>query len=180
MRNVRRLFKEMRQYRKVMVIIAFLTLCAAGLGLPGPLIVRYLLDHLIAGRPVNLPLIFCALVGIAAMSGVVQFALTMCVTYLGQRFKYDVRRKLYAHMQTLSLGFFEKSQTGKLMSNITNDVAALDNLISGGFVTIISDSATLAAVLFIVFHLDWKLALVALSIYPFYVLTYLLHTCHIQ
>ena len=175
MRNVWRLFREMRRYRRVMIFICFLTLASAAVGLPGPLIVKYLIDHLIARQPVNLALIFCLLVGIAALNGLIQYALTMSVTYLGQRFKYDIRRKLYAHMQTLSLGFFEKSQTGKLMSNITNDVAALDNLISGGFVTIISDTATLAAVLFIVFHLDWQLALVALSIYPFYVFNYLIH-----
>ena len=175
MKNVLRLLREMRRYQRVMLLIALLTLASAAVGLPGPLIIRYLIDHLIAREPVNLPLIFVLLTGIALLSGLVQFALTMAVTYLGQRFKYDIRRKLYAHLQTLSLGFFEKSQTGKLMSNITNDVAALDNLISGGFVTIISDTATLAAVLFIVFHLDSSLALVALSVYPFYILNYLLH-----
>src|SRR5262249_10868334 len=92
-----------------------------------------------------------------------------------QRFKYDMRRKLYAHMQTLSLGFFEKNQTGKLMSNITNDVSTLDQLIGGGFVTLVSDLVTLSAVLFIVFFMNWKLALVALSVFPLYIANYLLH-----
>ena len=180
MKNVKRLFRELKVYRKTMALIGVLTLMSAALGLPGPLIIKYLIDHLISRTPINLPLIFLAFVGIALAAGVVQFALTMSVTFLGQRFKLDMRRKVYGHMQTLSLGFFEKSQTGKLMSNITNDVASLDNLISGGFVTLISDSATLFAVLFIVFHLNWKLALVALSVYPFYVINYLLHIGRIK
>src|SRR5258708_1538837 len=180
MKNIKRLFRELRVYRKTMAIIGVLTLMSAALGLPGPLIIKYLIDHLISRQHINLPLIFLAFVGIAFASGVVQFGLTMSVTFLGQRFKLDMRRKVYAHMQTLSLGFFEKSQTGKLMSNITNDVASLDNLISGRFVTLISDSSTLLAVLFIVFHLNLKLELVALSVYPFYVINYLLHIGRIK
>ncbi len=175
MRNVRRLFREMRSYWKILLLIGVLTVMSAALGLPGPLIVKYLVDHFVSRQPINLAGVFLLFVGIALSSGLVSFALTLTVTYLGQRFKYDIRRKLYSHMQTLSLAFFEKSQTGKLMSNITNDVATLDQLISGGFVTLISDSVTLAAVVFIVFHMDWKLALVALSVYPFYVINYLLH-----
>src|SRR5690349_5761890 len=175
MRNFRRLVREMRSYWKVMVVTGVLTLMTAALGIPTPLVVAYLIDHLYKRLPLSLPLVFLAFVGIAAGSGIVGYALTLTVTYLGQRFKYDVRRKLYSHMQTLSLGFFEKAQTGKLMSNITNDVATLDQLISGGFVTLISASVTLAAVVFIVFRMDWKLALVALSVYPFYVINYLLH-----
>ncbi len=175
MRNVRRLFRELREYRRVMALIGVLTLMAAGLGLPGPLIVRYLIDHLIKREPISLPLVFLTFVGVAFCAGVVQFALTMAVTFLGQQFKLSMRRRLYRHMQSLSLRFFEKSQTGKLMSNITNDVATLDQLISGGLVTLISDTATLFAVLFIVFHLNWQLALVALSVYPFYIVNYLLH-----
>ena len=107
MKNVIRLFREMRRYWRVMALIGCLTLASAAVGIPGPLIVRYLIDHLIARQAVNLPLIFGLLVGIAALNGVIQYALTMAVTYIGQRFKYDIRRKLYGHMQTLSLGFFE-------------------------------------------------------------------------
>ncbi|MCC6729576.1 MAG: ABC transporter ATP-binding protein [Chthonomonadales bacterium] len=180
MRNLLRLLNEVRRYWRVLLLIGVLTLTTAGLGLPGPLIVKYLVDHLVDHKPFNVFLVFLALVGVAAAAGLVGFALTMCVTYLGQRFKYDMRRKLYAHMQTLSLGFFEKNQTGKLMSNITNDVATLDQLISGGFVTLISDLVTLSAVLFIVFHMNWYLAAWSLAVFPLYVANYLLHIGRIK
>src|ERR1051326_7586304 len=98
MKNVKRLFRELRVYRKTMAIIGVLTLMSAMLGLPGPLIIKYLVDHLISRTPLNLPLIFLAFVGIAFASGIVQFALTMSVPYLGQRFKLDMRRKVYGHM----------------------------------------------------------------------------------
>lgn len=175
MRNFFRLLHEVRRYWKVLLLIGVLTLTAAALGLPGPLIVKYLVDHLVSRQPFSIFAVFCALVGVAIASGLVGFALTMSVTYLGQRFKLDMRRKLYGHMQTLSLGYFEKNQTGKLMSNITNDVATLDQLIGGGFVTLVSDLVTLTAVLIIIFTMNWQLALVGMSVFPFYIANYLLH-----
>jgi subfamily B ATP-binding cassette protein MsbA len=175
MRNFFRLLHEVRRYWKVLLLIGVLTLIAAALGLPGPLIVKYLVDHLVSRQPFSIFAVFCALVGVAIASGLVGYALTMSVTYLGQRFKLDMRRKLYGHMQTLSLGYFEKNQTGKLMSNITNDVATLDQLIGGGFVTLVSDLVTLTAVLIIIFTMNWQLALVGMSVFPFYIANYLLH-----
>jgi len=175
MRNLLRLFNEVRRYWRVLSLIVLLTACAAGLGLPGPLIIRYLVDNLVAHRPFNIPLFFALYVGISVASSLVGAGLSLTVTYLGQRFKLDMRRKLYAHMQTLSLGFFEKNQTGKLMSNITNDVATLDQLISGGFVTLVSDLVTLVAVLIIVFRMDWYLASWSLCVFPLYIVNYLLH-----
>lgn len=180
MRNVRRLLRELRPYWKIQLVIAVLTVMTAALGLPGPLIVARLIDHLYHHQPTNLPLYCGGLVLVAILSGLVGFGLTISVTLLGQQFKLDMRRKLYAHMQTLSLGFFEKSLTGKLMANVTSDVATLDQLISGGFVTLMQDSATLTGVLFVVFYLDWRLALVALAVYPLYILNYLLHIGHIK
>lgn len=175
MRNLLRLFHEVKRYWRVLMLIIFLTACTAGLGLPGPLIIRYLVDHLVARKPFNIALFFAAYVGVSVASSLVGATLSLTVTYLGQRFKYDMRRKLYSHMQTLSLGFFEKNQTGKLMSNITNDVATLDQLISGGFVTLVSDLVTLCAVLIIVFRMNWYLALWSLSVFPLYIVNYLLH-----
>lgn len=175
MRNLRRLFHEVKRYWHVLLLIFVLTACTAALGLPGPLIIRYLVDHLVAREPFPIPLFFAAYVGVSVASSLVGAALSLTVTYLGQRFKYDMRRKLYSHMQTLSLGFFEKNQTGKLMSNITNDVATIDQLISGGFVTLVSDLVTLFAVLFIVFHMNWYLACWSLAVFPLYILNYYLH-----
>lgn len=181
MQNFLRFIKELRAYRRVMALIVFLTLITSSLSLPMPLIIKYLTDHLSEKAlkdgtfvSVNLPLAFGIVVGVATASAISGYCLTYSITFLGQRFKYDMRRKLYAHMQTLSLGFFEKSQTGKLMSNITNDVATLDQLIGGGFVTIVQDIVTLVAVLFIIFRMNWSLALVSLSIFPIYILNYLM------
>ena len=160
-----------------MTLIVFLTLCTAALSPWPPQIIRYLTDTLSdEGRrqnlPVNLFWVFVATVGLAAASSIFGFALQYSITWLSQRFKYDMRRKLYAHMQSLSLGFFEKSQIGKLMSNITNDVATLDQLIGGSFVTVVQDCVTLLGVITYLFFLNWKLTFVALIVYPIYLINY--------
>jgi subfamily B ATP-binding cassette protein MsbA len=83
-----------------------------------------------------------------------------------------MRHKLYGHLQSLSQGFFEKSQTGKLVSTMVNDVGQVNQLITSGFVTVLQDGVTLAGVLFLIFRQDARLALLALSIYPLYVANY--------
>ncbi len=178
MHNFIRFLKEVRSYWRLLLIIACLTLATSAISLPPPYLIKILTDSLSPkavrlNLPVHLLQIFLAFVLLAIAGAFTGYWLTYSITLLGQRFKMDMRRKLYAHMQTLSLGFFEKSKTGKLMSNITNDVATLDQLISGSFVNVLQDSVTLAAVLVILFSLDWKLALVALAVYPIYVANYL-------
>ncbi len=178
MHNFIRFLKEVRSYWRLLLLIACLTLTTSAISLPPPYLIKILTDSLMPSAvkhnlPVHLLQIFLAFVLLAIAGALAGYWLTYSITLLGQQFKMDMRRKLYAHMQTLSLGFFEKSKTGKLMSNITNDVATLDQLISGSFVNVLQDSVTLAAVLVILFKMDWKLALVALSVYPIYVANYL-------
>ncbi|MCS6777387.1 MAG: ABC transporter ATP-binding protein [Chloroherpetonaceae bacterium] len=178
MQNLLRFIRELRPYRGYMFLVVILTLITAALGLPMPLIVQYLTDHLSdeavrRNLPVHLAGVFIAIVGVATLSALFGYALSVTLTFLGQKFKYDMRRKLYAHMQTLSLGFFEKSQTGKLMSSITNDVAALDQLIAGSFATIVQDLVTLVAVVAFLFYKNWQLALIAFTVYPIYIANYL-------
>ena len=178
MQNFVRFLKEIRQYWRLLFLIAFLTLCTAALSPWPPIIIKYLTDTLSdAGLrqhlPVNLAMVFFAGVGLATASAIFGFCLQYSITLLSQKFKLDMRRNLYAHMQSLSLGFFEKAQIGKLMSNITNDVAALDQLIGGSFVTVVQDCVTLLGVIVYLFLLNWQLALVVLAVYPVYILNYL-------
>jgi len=173
MQNLVRFAHEIRGYSRLLLVIALLTLVNSALSLPPPLILRYLTDNLQQHKHVNLPGVFLVVVGLAVGSAFFGYWLTYSITLLGQKFKYEMRRKLYAHMQTLSLGFFEKSLTGKLMSNITNDVASLDQLIGGGFVNVLNDSVTLIGAMVIIFCINWHLALVALIVYPIYILNYL-------
>ena len=97
------------------------------------------------------------------MSGALGYFMSVTVTALGQLFTYNTRQKLYAHLQTLSQGYFEKAQTGKIVSTIVNDDRQINQLITGGFINIIQDSVTLVGVIFYLFYQNANLAFLALS-----------------
>ncbi len=177
MQNFVRFLNELRPYWRVMIIMVALALLTAALSFPQPLILRYLTDSLsdkaLRAHPfVPLARVFGLFVALATASAFVSYWLAYTVTYLGQRFKLDMRRKLYSHIQSLSLGYFEKASAGKLMSSITNDVASLDQLIGGSFVTVLQDVVLLCGSLCFLLYLNWRLALAALAVYPLYVLNY--------
>ena len=174
-----RFIKELRPYARTMAFVGFLAVINAVLSLLMPRIIGDLFNRLDLNNSdfgkVNLPQTFGFILGIAVLSGGVGYLLTVTVTRLGQLFMYNTRRKLYAHLQSLSQGYFEKAQTGKLVATIVNDVGQVNQLVTGGFVQILADVVTLIGVLINLFVFkDWRLALLALSVYPIYIANYLL------
>ena len=155
-----------------MALVGVLAVVNAVLALQIPAIIGGLFNRLTEEQPANLPGVFAGVLGVAAALGALGYAITVLVTYLGQSFMLDMRRKLYAHLQGLSQGYFEKAQTGKLVATIVNDVGQVNQLITSGFVTLLQDSVTLAGVLVLIFLQHWQLALLALSVYPIYVVNY--------
>jgi subfamily B ATP-binding cassette protein MsbA len=169
--------RELRPYVRTMLFVGTLTVCNAILALQIPAIIGDLFNRLKPDQPisVNLPAVFFKIVGIALVSGAIGYFQSVTITRLGQLFMYNTRRKLYAHLQTLSQGYFEKAQTGKIVATVVNDVGQVNQLITGGFVQIIQDTVTLVGVLAILFWPgvgNWKLALLALTVYPIYVVNY--------
>lgn len=178
-----RFLTALHPYRKLLVIIGLLTLANAVISLQTPEIIRQIFNHLDPkhSTPFALPNPFGSLVGavtlifiIAVIGSAVSFALSYAVNLTGQKFLVDTRSGVYEHLQTLSQGFFEKSQTGKLVATVVHDVGSVNQLITGGFVTVISDVVTLVGVILLIFIRDWQLALMALSVYPVYVGNFLL------
>jgi len=158
-----------------MALVGVLTLANAVLALLIPKIIGRLFNLVQPGQPLTTPLYlsFFQILGISVVSGTVGYFQSVWITQLGQLFMLNMRRKLYGHLQSLSQGYFEKAQTGKLVATIVNDVGQVNALITGGFVTIIQDGVTLIGVVFILFWQNWHLALLALTVYPIYVVNYL-------
>ncbi len=102
--------------------------------------------------------------------GVATFGLSSLQTYLtgwvGERALADLRIKLFSHLQRLSLGYFERNRTGAIISRITNDVEALDTLITDGVTALVQNLMLLVGTAVVLFVLDWRLALATLSVLP--------------
>lgn len=173
-----RFLRELRPYVRTMIIVGILTIANAGLALLVPRIIGNFINalhpSLKGSAQVSTPLVFVEILGLSVVSGVAGYFLNTTVTFLGQRFMYDMRRKLYSHLQALSQGFFEKALTGKLVATIVNDVGQVNQLVTGGFVQSLADMATLIGVVAIMLRQNWQLALLALSVYPIYVVNYYL------
>ena len=102
--------------------------------------------------------------------GLVAFGLSSLQTYLtgwvGERALADLRIRLFGHLQRLSLGYFERNRTGAIISRITNDVEALDTLITDGVTSLVQNLMLLVGTAVVLFVLDWRLALATLAVFP--------------
>ena len=181
-----RFLNELKPYRKTMAFVAVLTFANAVLSLQVPAIIGYLFNAIdpLHKKAAHLPSYFLTvvrqglwgyfvlIVGISLLSGAIGYFMSVTVTKLGQLFTYNTRQKLYSHLQSLSQGYFEKTQTGKLVATIVQDVSQVNQLITGGFVNIIQDTVTLFGVVIYLLILNPKLALLSLAVYPIYVVNY--------
>ncbi len=104
------------------------------------------------------------------LAGVAAFALSGAQTYfagwVGERGLADLRINLFAHLQRLSLGYYERNRTGAIVSRITNDVEALDQLVTDGVSSLVQNTLLLVGTAVVLFLLDWRLALATLLVLP--------------
>ena len=91
-------------------------------------------------------------------------AQTYFTGWTGERILADLRNKLFRHLQRLSLGFYERNRAGVIISRLTNDVEALDQLVTDGVTTLVQNTLMLVGSAIILFFLDWRLALATLTV----------------
>ena len=167
MRVLKRLFGFLTPYWKTLLINAILLLGVTGLGLIPPLFQKVIVDEVIGGRDLTrLGLLVASLVGVYALQQLVNVGDLYIRHALGQRFIFDLRVRLYAYLQRLSLSFFERTSTGELMSRVTNDVNALEHFVTHGSALTAVDLLRLLGASIILFLLDWRLALAVLLPVP--------------
>jgi subfamily B ATP-binding cassette protein MsbA len=137
-----------------------------------PLILGDIVNRLQRGQNVDTLLYLFYIVAFSLAQGALGYALSISISKLGQSFLLNMREKMLAHMQSLPLAYFEKNQTGKLVSNVINDAGTINQLITGSLPTMLGDLMQLGLVTIILFRLDWVMALIAFSITPLYILNF--------
>jgi ABC-type multidrug transport system fused ATPase/permease subunit len=168
MQVLRRLFGYVRPYWKPLLVTSILLLLHTILNLLPPLFQREIVDEVIGARDLSrLGVLIAALVGIYIVVQVVDFGDLYLRHALGERFIFDLRVRIYAHLQRLSLSFFEQTSTGELMSRVTNDVNALEQFVTHGVALTALDLLRLTGALTVLLILDWRLALIVLIPLPF-------------
>jgi len=152
------------------------------------MLVRFLLDEVLSAevrdkiaaglmadrRFAWLTWIVLGFIGVNLVRGGISFLLNYRILHLGQRIIFDLRYHLHRHLQKLSLAYYERHQTGRIMSRVMYDVEAIQSLATSTLVNLITDSFTLVSIVVIVLVMNWKLACLALLVFPLYVLNFLI------
>jgi ABC-type multidrug transport system fused ATPase/permease subunit len=164
---LKRLFLFLAPYKRTLIVSVLLLVGRAGLELVPPLFQRSIVDEVIGNRDVaRLGLFVGLLVATYALQQGVNAGDMFIRHALGERFILDLRVRIYAYLQRLSLSFFERTSTGELMSRVTNDVAALESFVTHGSALSAVDLLRLVGGAIILFVLDVRLAALVLLPVP--------------
>jgi len=166
-RLARRLLRYLRPYRKVVALSILLLVTASALRLAGPLLTEIAIDdHIAKGNTAGL-------VGIALLFAAIllfQFGVSFLQIYLtnwtGQKIMFDLRMEIFSHVQKLHLSFFDRTPVGRLITRMTSDVDALNELFTTGVINIFGDLVSLAGIVSVMLWMDWRLALVCFAAIP--------------
>jgi ABC-type multidrug transport system fused ATPase/permease subunit len=171
-RKVRWVLGLLRPYRPRVVLMAFAVIASSLASLAPPYLAGQAIDAgILAGDEaalIRIVVAFAAVTGLYAGSSYLQ---TYLVGWVGVRVLQDLREEIFRHIQKMSVGFFNRNRPGTLISRMTNDIEALNQLISDGIVTLLSNVLTLGGVIVVLMLLDWRLALITFAVLPLLLVT---------
>ena len=166
-RLMRRLLGYMRPYRARIGLAFFAILGLSLLQLAPPYLTKVAIDtHIAAGDVDGLTPLALLLLGVLVLSYVLEAVQTWALQVTGQRIIFDLRTQIHGHLQRLDVAFFDRNPVGRLMTRVTTDVDALNELFASGVVSVFRDVFMLAGIAVVLFVMDWRLAVVALSVLP--------------
>ncbi len=180
-RLMRRLLVYLEPYRGLLAGAIAILLAEAVLALAGPLFTREVIDVALPAGDRGLVMQLAVLL---AATLVIQFTLeyagTILTSLLGQRVMRDLRMQIFTHLQRLSIPFFDRTPVGRLITRVTSDVEALNELFTAGVVAGVGDLFTLAVISVVMLVIDWRLALAAFAVIPFVLLTSHIFRTHVR
>jgi ATP-binding cassette subfamily B protein len=166
-RKLRGLIELLRPYRGRTALMFVALLLATAASLAPPYLAGRAIDSGIHGGDLGaLDVVVILFVLSAVVTWAATYAQTYLVNWVGERALQDLRVKLFRHMQRLSVGFYSRNKAGVLISRMTNDVEALDQLVTDSVVTLFQSTLTLLGTAAILVALDVKLALVTFLCFP--------------
>jgi ATP-binding cassette subfamily B protein len=150
---------------------AFALLCVEGaIQVVGPLLTRRVIDVAVPTHNMRIVIVSTALFFVALLTEfVTSYGQTWLTSLLGQRVMRDLRMEIFAHLQRLSVSYFDRNPAGRLITRVTSDVETLNELFTSGVVAGLGDLFTLVAISIAMLIMDWRLALASFAVIPFVV-----------
>jgi ATP-binding cassette, subfamily B, multidrug efflux pump len=166
-RVLRRIMKFVTPYKGRFYLLVFLTIFIGLLSPLRPMLIQWTLDHDVAAGDYNGMLqMMLILIGLLIVQSVGQYVHTYMSGWMGQQIIRDIRTKLYEHLVSLRLRFFDKTPIGRLVTRTISDVETLADVFSEGLAAMVSDLLQLVFILAFMFYEDWRLALLSLATLP--------------
>src|SRR2546423_5337911 len=166
-RRLGTLVRLTRPYRTRTLLSVVSLLLPRAAALARPFLSKYAVDDGIRQHDLaKLWWIVGAFVVAGFVNGGMSCAQTSLPGWVGERLLADLRNRLFDHLQRLSLGFFERNRAGVIISRLTNDVEAIDQLVTDGVTSLVQNTLTLVGTAIILFVLDWRLALATCAVLP--------------
>ena len=171
-RLVRRLAVHARPYGRLVAGALALLMVDGLLQLVGPALTQRVIDVALPARDAGMAVRAAMLYGGSLAAGFAcAYGETMLTALLGQRVMRDLRAQLFAHVQRLSIPFYDRTPVGRLVTRVTSDVESLNELFTAGVVAGLGDVFTLLAIAVMMLVIDWRLALSAFAVIPLVYLT---------
>ena len=156
-----------RPHRGLLTLGSLAVLTQSATGLAMPYLVKVAIDRGVVPRHLGVlnrvAIAYVVLAAVQLLAGRVEI---LTVAAVGQRVLFAVRNRLFSHLQTLSLDFYEHERTGRVVARMTNDIDAMSDLVTDGLVTFITSVITLGGIAVILVLLDWQLAAATLTVAP--------------
>ena len=181
-RLMRRLLTYLKPYRLQVAIALVAIVLKAGADVLGPYLTKVAIDKYLAHKPgaghsfldrflSSQPLTGIAQIGMAyiallSFSFLLEFAQTYLMQWTGQKVMFDLRSQIYRHLQQMHVAFFDRNPVGRLVTRVTTDVDALNEMFTAGVVSIFEDVFVLAGIIAIMLNMSWQLALIAFAVLP--------------
>ncbi len=162
-----RLLAYLGPYKLTVVFSLLLVIAGSALKLVGPYLTKVAIDDYITpGNLEGLDRVAFLYVIALGLQFVISFFQVYLMNVAGQRVMFDMRREIFSHLQRLQPAFFDKNPIGRLVTRVTSDVDALNELFTSGVVTIFGDVFMLLGIMMVLIYLDWRLALVTFTVLP--------------
>jgi ATP-binding cassette, subfamily B, bacterial len=168
--TVRRIVAFAAPYRRQLVWFLILVVIDAIIGVINPLIFRAIIDQGIEEKRIGLTEALALLVAVlAVLDGIVSLGNRWFSARIGEGLIYDMRSKVFEHVQRMPIAFFTRTQTGALISRINNDVLGAQQAFTGTLSNVVSNLISVTLVLATMFYLSWQITLIALILLPLFV-----------
>ena len=156
-----------KPYKKQFIIATISAIILSFLGPIRPMLINYAIDNfIIISDPENLLKITILLIALLFCEGFIQFFYIYLSTWIGQNVILDLRKKIFKHIMSLKMKFFDKTPIGTLVTRAVSDIETIADIFSQGLLVIIAELLKLVIVLVFMFYTDWRLSIIALLTIP--------------